>query len=45
MKLAKKDDKIFELIDILRSHCFRNIGGINDHRLYLKCYNHTKTLI
>ena len=45
MKKAKNENNILELVEILRSHAFRNISGITDQKLYFKCYTKTKQLI
>jgi hypothetical protein len=45
MRQAREGGRIFELVEILRSHAFRSASGITDERLYQICYVKTKQLI
>jgi hypothetical protein len=45
LREARTNKRDFELIHIIRSHCFRDISGILNKELYIKCYLHTKQLI
>lgn len=45
LKQSRRQNNLSQNMHILRSHSFRNIGGILNPELYNKCYLGTKKLI